>query len=124
LPARRPDLRRGRIIWVTLADSRGNLKRRPALILTATADIRADEPFEVMAISTSFPDPPPANHVELPWHNDPRRAVTRLRTRSAAVINWLRSVHPNDVADHAGDVPPALMLEILRRLDELDQDDV
>jgi len=73
-----------------------------------------------MAISTSFPDPAPLNHVELPWHNDPRRAATRLRARSAAVIHWLRSVHPDEVADYAGDVPPALMLDILRRLDALD----
>lgn len=76
-----------------------------------------------MAISTSFPDPPPANHVELPWHNDPRRVATRLPSRSAAVINWLRCVHPDEVTRLAGDVPPALMLDILRRLNELEARD-
>jgi mRNA-degrading endonuclease toxin of MazEF toxin-antitoxin module len=122
LAVRRPELRRGRIVWLSLADPRGKLKHRPALILTATADIRPDEPFEVMAISTSFPDPPPAYHIELPWHNDPRRVVTRLSSRSAAVVNWLRAVNPNEVTRLAGDVPPQRMLEILRRLDELAAD--
>ena len=111
-------------MWASLSDLRGNFKLRPALILTATADIRRDEAFEVMAISTSFGDPPPPNHLELPWHNDPRRVVTRLRSRSAAVVNWLSSVHPTEVVGFAGDVPPSLMIEILRRLDALDADEV
>ena len=69
----------------------GHAKQRPAIILTATADIRDDEPFLAIAITTSFDDPPPDDHVPLPW--DPRgRAATKLRKRSAAVLSWIVEV--------------------------------
>jgi hypothetical protein len=72
-----------------------------------------------MAISTSYPTPPPLGHVELPWHNDKKRVSTRLNQRSAAVVNWLRFVHPDEIEELAGDVPPRKMLEILQQLDRL-----
>jgi len=96
-------------------DRNGVLKQRPVIILTATADVRADEPVEVMAITTTFRDPPPADHLELPWH--PRGITsTQLRQRSAAVLSWITQIHPNDIIRLHGDVPPKLMLEILERI--------
>jgi len=73
----------------------------------------------IMAITTSYPAPPPPTHVELPWHNDPECVGTHLGKRCAAVINWLRCVETEDVEELAGDVPPKLMLEILGRLENL-----
>lgn len=118
----RSELRRGRIIWARLADPRGWLKRRPAIVLTPTGEIEADREISVMAISTSYPDPAPENHVELPWHNDKRRSPTRLSKRSAAVIDWLAFVQPDEIEDFAGDVPPRIMIEILSRLQALDSE--
>ena len=75
----------------------------------------ADQPIEVMAITSTFPDPPPDNHVELPWHPQ-GQASTGLRRRSAAVLTWLAEVDPSDILRFHGDVPPALMIRILQRL--------
>jgi hypothetical protein len=111
----RPDLRRGRIVWAAVRDRKGARKERPVVILTATEDIHPDKSLEVMAVTTSFPDPPPADHVELPWH--PRGiASTRLRRRSAAVLSWITEIRPAHILSFHGDVPPRLMTEILERL--------
>jgi hypothetical protein len=68
-----------------------------------------------MAITSTFADPPPDDHVPLPWHPTGRSA-TQLRRRSAAVITWLAEVHARDVLRLHGDVPTALMTRILQRL--------
>lgn len=117
---RRPDLRLGRIVWANIKDPRGAIKLRPAIVVTRTNDIESDQPFTVMAVSTSYPSPPPALHVELPWHPDRRRVRTRLGKRCAAVIDWLATLLPDQIEEFAGDVPPALMISILERLAELD----
>jgi len=72
----------------------------------------------VAAITTTFPDPAPVFCVPLPWH--PRQhPVTRLRERSAAVVNWLAAIEPNDIAGYGGDVPTKYMRAIERKLHEL-----
>jgi len=117
VPQPRPDLRRGRIVWATVRDRRGQAKQRPAIVLTPTADIRADKPVIAMAITTTFPEPPPHDHVPLPWHSR-GQAMTKLRKRSAAVLSWIVEVEPADVEDFGGDVPAGLMIKILRRLED------
>ena len=112
------DLRRGRIIWAILRDHNGFAKNRPAIIITRTEDIDLHAALEVMAITTSFPSPALANHIELPWHPQ-GKTRTRLRRRSAAVVNWLDEVNTDEILELQGDVPPALMLQILERLDQL-----
>jgi hypothetical protein len=116
MPAPRPDLRLGRIVWAILTDFHGIRKRRPAVIVTATDDIEPSEPITVLAVSTTYADPPPDDHVELPWHPDKRRVGTGLARRSAVVINWFRQMEIDEIDELAGDVPPAIMIEILRRL--------
>jgi hypothetical protein len=71
-----------------------------------------------MAISTSYPDPPPDDHAELPWNADRRRVRTRLSRRSAAVVPWLATITSDRIQEFAGDVPEALMMEILEKLDK------
>jgi hypothetical protein len=115
MPSRRPELRRGRIVWAVIRDRNGVPKERPLIILTATDDITPDAPIEVMAITTTFTDPPPPNHEPLPWHPQ-GRVVTRLRKRSAAVLTWVGAVQPNEIIQFHGDVPPGLMTSILSRL--------
>jgi hypothetical protein len=99
-----------------LADHNGHLKRRPAIIISPTDEIEAGAEIAVMAISTSYPAPPPANCIELPWNNDRRRSVTRLSQRSAAVTNWLRYIREEEIDELAGDVPLTIMVRILSKM--------
>jgi hypothetical protein len=69
-----------------------------------------------MAVTTSFPEPPPEDHVPLPWNPDPRRVGTRLAQRSAAVVTWLDTLYPDEVIEHRGQVPPRVMKEIQDKL--------
>ena len=81
------DVRYGRIIYTWIEDHRGYGKLRPALVLTRDELLQTGAELIVAAITTTFPKPPPRNHVELPWH--PRGiAATRLTARSAVVLNW------------------------------------
>lgn len=115
MAAAESDLRRGRIIWAEVRDPRGHLKLRPGIIMTPTDEIRADEPLIVMAITTTFPEPAPDDHVELPWF--PRgHPVTKLRRRSAAVVTWLDGVNVENVAELCGEVPKKQMELILQKL--------
>src|SRR5258708_6590682 len=113
----RPALRYGRLILARIADRNGFQKERPAIIVTPTARIADEEPLLVVAVTTTFPDPPPANHVSLPWNPDPRRVITRLATRSAAVVDWLAAIRPADVLDVKGEVPAKQMRAIQNLLD-------
>src|SRR5207253_9255644 len=116
MPERRSALRRGRIVWAAVRDRNGFVKRRPVIILTPTEQIQPEVgSLEVMAITTSYRHPPPADHVELPWH--PRgNPTTKLNKRSAAVVNWLASIVIDDIEGFGADVPAKLMIEILNRL--------
>ena len=111
-----PALRYGRLVWTTVKDSRGFRKERPAIVLTPTAEIQSDQPIVVMAVTTTFSEPPPEYHIPLPWNADPRRVGTKLRQRSAAVVNWLDTVYPDEIIDFKGDVPAALMKDLQQRL--------
>lgn len=115
MPKEQPKLRRGRIIFATIYDHNGFAKNRPCLVLTKTEDIHPDEPLVVMAITTSFIEPPPGNCITLPWH--PRgHPITRLRQRSAAVVGWYDEITVSDVLGYGGDVPPKTMSDILARV--------
>src|SRR6266540_843287 len=99
------------IVWITASDPRGNAKRRPVVIVTADHQIAVGRQIVGVAVTTTFPDPPPADHVPLPW--DPtRRSVTRLRRRSAAVCTWLVPFEPDAVDEIGGHVPAGTLLQI------------
>ena len=86
----------GRMVYAWIADHNGHGKLRPALIVAQIDEANDDPLLVVMAITTTFPDPPPERCVPLPWH--PRaHPVTRLRERSAAVVNWIAQIHVSDV---------------------------
>jgi hypothetical protein len=120
LPEQLPKLRRGRIIFATVRDRRGAEKDRPCLILTRTAEIHEDEPLVVMAITTTFSDPPPQDCIELPWH-PAGHPITHLHRRSAAVIGWYDEVAVSDVLGYGGDVPARIMTDILGRVAQEDE---
>jgi mRNA-degrading endonuclease toxin of MazEF toxin-antitoxin module len=109
----------GDIIWARVRDRRGIAKERPCIIITPTELIRPDGELLLMAITTTFPDPPPQWHVPLPWNPDFRRVGTRLAQRSAAVITWLDVVPAQEVRQVMGRVPPKQLREIERLQAEL-----
>ena len=119
MPGRDPDLRYGRLVWATLTDRRGKRADHPAIIITPNEELSEDEELAVMAVTTSYGDPPPPHHIELPWNPDPRKVGTRLSRRSAAVVNWLNFIHPRDIRRLAGDVPKPLMSQIQAALNAL-----
>jgi mRNA-degrading endonuclease toxin of MazEF toxin-antitoxin module len=103
-------------VWANVKDTRGYRKTRPCIIVTPSEEIRIDEPIAMIAVTTTFPDPPPDDHVPLPYHPDPRRVRTGLARRSAAVVSWLVSAYADETGDVIGDVPRATMHEVQRRL--------
>lgn len=101
-----------------MRDRNGFRKKRPAIILTPDKEISEDQPLVLMAVTTSYPDPAPESHVELPWNSDRRRTSTGLARRSAAVADWLVTAYGDEVDEIIGKVPPRLMREILKRLSD------
>ena len=81
-PSRLPQL--GSVVWVELADANGFCKVRPAVVVSATADIAAGQPVRVVAITTRLPTPLPDDHVSLPWDRQ-GKARSGLRRKCAAV---------------------------------------
>ncbi len=112
-------LRCGQIVWATVKDHNGFRKSRPVIILTSDADIAAGIPLVVMAVTTTFTNPPPKDFIELPWNHDPRRVSTGLARRSAAVVMWLDTVYADEITDIIGTVPLKSMKQIQQRLSEL-----
>ncbi|MCI0702194.1 MAG: type II toxin-antitoxin system PemK/MazF family toxin [Planctomycetia bacterium] len=59
--------RQGQIVWATIPDPRGgNEKSRPAVIVTATAEIEASGQVQVAAITTLIRQTSFSETVELP----------------------------------------------------------
>ena len=113
MPAAPP--RQGDVVWLTVADPNGFRKRRPAVVVSTEVDVAGQKGVAAVAVTTSFTDPPPPAHLELPW--DPfGRSSTRLRRRSAAVCNWIVVAAHTDVEATGGYVPPPILLEILKNL--------
>ena len=109
------DLAEGQIVWATVRDRNGFRKRRPAILLTPTAEISGDKPVVLVAVTTTFPQPAPSDHIELPWNPDRRRVSTGLARRSAAVVTWLVTVYPDEIDGIIGSVPPIVMNTIRQR---------
>ena len=114
MPHREPELRYGRIVWAVLKDHNGFRKNRPGIVLTPTHEISSNQPLVIVCVTTTFPDHPPVKHVPLPWNPNPRRVVTQLARRSAAVVDWLDVLYPDEILELKGDVPDRVMEEIQR----------
>jgi hypothetical protein len=108
-------LRQGSIAWAEVTDSRGNVKRRPVVVVTGDAELSTELIVVAVAVTTTYADPAPVDHVPLPW--DPLgRSATRLTRRSAAVCSWLLPVQKDQVEATAGFVPQTVLIEILNKL--------
>jgi hypothetical protein len=111
-----PALDQGRIIWVEVADPQGKHKKlRPAVVVSATADVQPEETLVAVAATTSAGDQPSPERIELP--RDPAgRARTGLRRQTFAVCNRILEVRLDDIKAYAGVVPPRVLVEIIKRL--------
>lgn len=114
-------LRQGSIAWANLKDPHGNLKLRPCVVLTETSEIILDGPFVVVAITTTYPAPPPFEFVELPW-SPMGHPATGLRKRSAAACHWLVSTKSSEIVEIRGCIPTNLMLKIVERVKKIHSD--
>ena len=112
-PSRLPQL--GSVVWVELADANGFRKVRPAVVVSATADIAAGQLVRVAAITTRLPTPLPDDHVLLPWDRQ-GRARSGLRRKCTAVATWLAEIPVSDVQQIVGILPPAVIAEVLAKV--------
>jgi mRNA-degrading endonuclease toxin of MazEF toxin-antitoxin module len=105
----------GSVIWAELTDANEFRKVRPAVVVTATREIAADQPLRVVAITTRLPVRLPEDHVLLPW--DPQgKARSGLRRKCAAVATWLVEIQIGDIRDLIGILPTAVTGQILSRM--------
>ena len=114
-------VQQGRIVWVELLDPQGrNPKRRPAVVITPTAEIRSDGEVVVAALSSQTDQSPPEVSVPVPWqpNGHPR---TKLNRRNVVVCSWLvtlpvASIQPDDIGGIVPFAEMARVLEIIRSL--------
>jgi mRNA-degrading endonuclease toxin of MazEF toxin-antitoxin module len=107
--------RQGDVIWATVTDQNGvNAKHRPLVVISRTIDIRSDEAFFVVAITSTFPDPLEPAMVLLPW--SPTRCATGLTRRCVAHCDWVLKLFVENVEVISGHVPPQVLAEILTRI--------
>jgi mRNA-degrading endonuclease toxin of MazEF toxin-antitoxin module len=109
-----PSLELGQIVWAEIADANGVRKVRPAVVVTPTKRIMSNNPVDVVAITSTLPQPLSGEYVLLPWHSQghPR---TGLNRKCAAMCNWVARILPSDIQTMVGSVPAPLMLEILKK---------
>jgi hypothetical protein len=112
-PPRPPQL--GSVVWAELADANGFRKVRPAVVVSATADIAVERRVRVLAITTRLPDPLPDDHVLLPWDQQ-GKARSGLRRKCAAVASWLVEIPVGGVQQIVGIVPPDVVKELLAKV--------
>lgn len=105
----------GSVVWAELTDAKGFRKVRPAVVVSATADLAAGQPARLVAITTRLPHPLPEDHVLLPWDRQ-GKARTGLRRKCAAVVSWLAEVPVHDIRQVVGILPSAVLEELLAKV--------
>ena len=110
-----PTIKFGQIAWAEVADANGVRKARPVVVLTSSERITETSPLEVVAITSTLPQPLTEEYVLLPWHaqGHPR---TGLKRKCAALCTWLTQISPSDIQSVAGQVPPAVLDEIMAKV--------
>jgi mRNA-degrading endonuclease toxin of MazEF toxin-antitoxin module len=112
-------LTQGRIVRATIRDSQGgNEKTRPAVVVTATAEIASAGVVVVAAITSDLGRARSSETVELPWHTD-GHPQTRLKKPSEVVCSWIAAVPVTDLSDTGGFVPQDLLPELLAKVERL-----
>jgi len=112
--------KQGSVIRARVLDLQGqNLKVRPLVIVTPTAEITRTTPLVVVGITGSFSDPLADDEVAMPF--DPgRRAGSGLTKPCVAKCRWLRSIHLADVIEKMGYISVEKLTEILEKLKDIE----
>ena len=109
---------RGVILWASqIPDQNGtNAKDRPVLLLVDFADTDSDA--YGVAITSTFPHPPPATSIPLAFQ---RQGIcqTGLTSPSVAVCDWPVVVGKADILGKIGTTPPLLLAAVLAQLPKL-----
>lgn len=114
-----PRLEQGRIVWAELPSSDESArKRRPAVVVTSTMEIKPGESFVIVVATTKFDEPLPEDHVRLPWHRN-GTVRTKLTKPTVAVCSWLAEIRESDVLQMGGVVPSRELLEIVQKVAKL-----
>ena len=104
-------LTQGDIVMATVRPLRGEVKRRPAVLVTPTPLIAGAATLKVVGISTSYrPDDP--HIVPLGWRSD-GRIHTRLRRDSAATAALTVDVPAADIEATGGHLSQSERIELL-----------
>jgi mRNA-degrading endonuclease toxin of MazEF toxin-antitoxin module len=86
------------------------------MIVLSDLEIGPEGPcYLCVAISTTFPEPPPVFAVPVPWH-PLGTASTGLRKRSAAITDWIRAMPPAAIVHAEGYVKNTLLQVIYAKI--------
>jgi mRNA-degrading endonuclease toxin of MazEF toxin-antitoxin module len=110
----------GDVVKVELHELRGGGKPRWMLVLAGPQAEAGQSFYLCVAISTTFPEPPPAMNVPLPWHPQ-GLASTGLRKRSAAILDWVRRMPSELILKREGHIKPTLLRQIYALLEDEDR---
>jgi mRNA-degrading endonuclease toxin of MazEF toxin-antitoxin module len=105
-------IQRGTIIFAEMRDPDGNLKKRPALVLSSQAKIDSGSDLVVAGISTRFTRPIQAGWFELaasPF----RDPTTGLKRPSVVKSDFLATVAKKDVISVFGRAPASIVKQVL-----------
>ncbi len=98
----------------------GNPKNRFAVVITPQEKIDLGDTLDIVAITGTFPEPPPWDHVPMPWHPEGKSA-NRFRKKCFAVCSWLDEVERDRVIESRGALPGKYLVKIQETLDELER---
>lgn len=112
-------LSQGMIVYAPMTPGRGEVKARPAVVLTPDHLLADAENVELVAISTSCRPSDP--QVPIP-DDDATRAVTRLKKPCSVALNFTDRVYKGHVEPTKGRLPPFILAEVVQRMKGLAND--
>ena len=113
-----PSLCQGRIVWIDVADARGNIKRRPVVIITSDDDIAGGEELVgvVCSHTSVHVEPRPDDYIEVP-HDPAGVCRSKLRKPTVALCQWTIVLTKSSLAalenDDYGGIVPATALDVI-----------
>jgi len=110
----------GQIVLAYIDDGKGRTKERPCMILTRDSDLRAGEPIQVVAITTSIGESPRPYWVPVP-HRWPIHLQTGLSRPSVAKCNWIREIPESRIIKVLGNMTDPEFELILDCIDDLER---
>ncbi|MBN2022496.1 MAG: type II toxin-antitoxin system PemK/MazF family toxin [Pirellulales bacterium] len=105
---------KGDVVQILTVDPNGlNEKKRPAVVLSDTFELEAEDAFLVVAVSGQFREPLSDDYVLLPWARG-GRTKSGLTKPCVAKCRWLVRVTRKDVFDKLGHLPDLVTCDIMR----------